>query len=368
MKEFVSAKIEKLLELFPVVSHLSRKKFVISFLLSMISKGSVQCSKLAQQLNSAVQTRSNERRIQSFFKEAVLDEQEVAHLLSVFLPFGKVDLCLDRTEWDFGLCQVNILCLSVYCQGIGIPLYIELLDNQSGNSNTAQRIDLLEKAIGLLGKSRITSVIADREFIGQQWIEYLLANGIGLFLRLPKSARFQVNGVERQATELLQTRNSCRLDNINVYGITGLSVAMEKITDEKTKTTDYLIVITNRMSYQAIRTYKRRWSIEVMFKKFKTDGFNLEATHIRQLFKLKKLLLLVCIAFALCLHTGFYCNHHLKKIPLKKHGYKQYSFFRVGLDYLQEILFKTDQLKWKRWHDLTDQFIHLAYIKMLTTK
>lgn len=42
------------------------------------------------------------RRLQSFFKEAILEEEEVTFLSSVFLLFGKIDLCMDRTEWLFG--------------------------------------------------------------------------------------------------------------------------------------------------------------------------------------------------------------------------------------------------------------------------
>jgi predicted DNA-binding transcriptional regulator AlpA len=49
-----------------------------------------------------------------------------------------------------------------------MPLYIEFLDNQSGNSSTQDRILILQKVIDLLGKSRIGAVIADREFVGKE--------------------------------------------------------------------------------------------------------------------------------------------------------------------------------------------------------
>lgn len=43
-----------------------------------------------------------------------------------------------------------------------IPLYWELLDNKSGNSNTHDRIDLLTLCLQLIGKERIGLVIGDR--------------------------------------------------------------------------------------------------------------------------------------------------------------------------------------------------------------
>ena len=74
---------------------------------------------------------------------------------------------MDRTEWDFGSCQVNILAVTAYNKGVGIPIYFELLDNKSGNSCVEDRVDLLKKCITILGIKRIECVLGDREFIGK---------------------------------------------------------------------------------------------------------------------------------------------------------------------------------------------------------
>jgi len=63
--------------------------------------------------------------------------------------------------------------LTASCGKLQVPLFWELLDNKSGNSNTFQRIGLLQKAIALIGIKRIGILIADREFIGYQWLKYL---------------------------------------------------------------------------------------------------------------------------------------------------------------------------------------------------
>jgi hypothetical protein len=73
----------------------------------------------------------------------------------------------------------------VRCKHVTIPLYWELLDNNSGNSNTAGRIKLLKKCIGLLG-NRISLFLADREFIGHRWLKFLKDQSIYFYVRVLK--------------------------------------------------------------------------------------------------------------------------------------------------------------------------------------
>lgn len=367
MKDFLSSKVVKLLSSFAIVKHLSRQKCAICLILSLIRARQVQFQELALVFNDQVKEDSNERRIQAFFKEAYLEEDQIAFVLSLFLVFGKVDLCLDRTEWDFGKCQVNLLVLSACCQGIGIPLYIEFLDNQSGNSSTQDRILILQKVIGLLGKARIGAVIADREFVGKEWMAYLLAEKIAFFLRVPKSYRFTINGVALQAEQLLQSRTRCKIDNVTVIGVKGLSVGMKRLTNRKGQD-DYLIVLTNTFAYQALKMYKKRWSIEAMFQDFKSQGFHLEDTHLKEAYKLKKLVYLVSIAYAFCVHVGLHEEKYNGLIARKNHGYRSKSLFRKGMDILRSMIQRKKQADFNLWQQIVEAFIHMATVKVLLLK
>jgi hypothetical protein len=62
--------------------------------------------------------------------------------------------------------------------GLGIPLYWQLLDNKSGNSCYKNRIEILEKVIFVIGKERIAGIVGDREFIGASWFKYLKIHNI----------------------------------------------------------------------------------------------------------------------------------------------------------------------------------------------
>jgi hypothetical protein len=100
---------------FAILKHLSRQKCATSIVLSLIGSRQVQLQELAMVFNHEVKEESNERRLQSFFKDCELDQDRVAFLWSVCSVFGKVNLCLDRTAWDFGKCQVNLFVLTAYC-------------------------------------------------------------------------------------------------------------------------------------------------------------------------------------------------------------------------------------------------------------
>jgi hypothetical protein len=43
-----------------------------------------------------------------------------------------------------------------------------------------------------------------------------------------------------------------------------------------------------------------------MFEDFKSQGFHLEDIHLKEAYKLKKLVYLVSMAYAFCVHVGLY--------------------------------------------------------------
>jgi len=105
--------------------------------------------------------------------------------------------------------------------------------------------------------------------------------------------------------------------------------------------------------------YRKRWTIEVFFQSIKGRGFDLEKTHLQAIEKLKKLIAMVSIAYAVCRNMGIYYHKKVQKIKIKKHGYKSASFFRKGIDVVRQY-FRTDK-------DMTDKIekIILSLLKHL---
>jgi hypothetical protein len=187
-------KLQELLNKFFKKMHLSRQKLISALILTMIKNKSISFPELAEDLNEDVKSESNLRRIQDFFANYDLQYMAYAELLAGFIPLLKFDLAIDRTNWKFGSTHINILCLAVRYQGVGVPILFEMLD-KAGNSNAGERIDLVTKFVELFGVNKINSIIGDREFIGDKWYNYLISNKIPFFMRLPKSHRITLGGI-----------------------------------------------------------------------------------------------------------------------------------------------------------------------------
>lgn len=68
--------------------------------------------------------------------------------------------------------------LGVSYKGVAFPLLFSMLDKR-GNSNCQERIDS-----ELFGINCIDCLMADREFVGDHWIEYLNENRIRYYIRI----------------------------------------------------------------------------------------------------------------------------------------------------------------------------------------
>ena len=82
----------------------------------------------------------------------------MVHLLP---PHRQWQVTLDRTTWQFGGFTINILLGGLVYQGVAFPLFWTLLDKK-GNSNTAERIALMERVLTVLPVPRIQVLIGDR--------------------------------------------------------------------------------------------------------------------------------------------------------------------------------------------------------------
>ena len=314
--------------------HKARVRFIAAFVLSLIKVTTVNLTRVANGLNGHADKRSNYRRIQRFFALFEMDYDLIAQLLFSLLPAKKNWIVtLDRTNWKFGQLNINILVAGILYQGIAIPLYWTLLDKR-GNSNTQERIALMQALLKILDPSRIQAVVCDREFIGCQWFKWLDEQGLTYHLRIKENALLQGDKKEKAVRTLFGdlTLQQARIlrKRRHIYGH-AVYLAAVRLEDE------YLIVASNRDPGQALKRYQKRWGIECLFSALKKRGFDFEQTHLVHLDRLKKLVALLALAFTWAHIVGEWITQH-KPLKIKKHGYKEQSIFRAGLDHLQYIL------------------------------
>lgn len=335
MKQSLKNEITTILHSAPIVKNLARKKFVAAFVLALIQSRNVQFCELAQHFSTDVKLASNENRIQDFFREVDIDYRCLALLVVALMPKKcKLRICIDRTEWDFGSCQVNILMVLVGHGDLQVPLFWELLDNKSGNSNSQDRIDLLERCFQVLDKSQVGLIVGDREFVGQKWIKYLKDNGLNFVMRFPKHHLMTDEwGDSWRVEELASALNQpyC-LANMMVDGCAG-HVWLMRLSES-----EYLYLFGNIEPKLMGQLYRKRWSIESCFQNLKGRGFDLEKTHLRSFEKLSKLVGLVSLAYCFCLSLGIYVHGKVQLIKKKNHGYKANSFARYGLNQLRALM------------------------------
>lgn len=147
----------------------------------------VNLSHIAGLVPGQAQIASRYRRLQRFFQHVRLDDGEVARsmvsMLGLRPPFT---LCLDRTNWQAGKADINILVLAIAGRKARIPLLWTMLEGR-GCSDTDERIALISRFCELFGKDAIATLVADREFIGAQWFDFLVETDIPFVIRVKQN-------------------------------------------------------------------------------------------------------------------------------------------------------------------------------------
>ena len=166
----------------------SRLQTLAWLIIDLVNARTVNLSHLASQCSGSAQVSSSHRRLQRFFQHVQLDGDwlavAVVKLMKIRPPWV---LCLDRTNWKIGRRDVNILMLAVVTRRLRIPLMWTVLD-KAGSSNQCERIALMRRYLALFGPRSIAWLLADREFIGGRWMEFLLENNIMFAIRVKESS------------------------------------------------------------------------------------------------------------------------------------------------------------------------------------
>lgn len=315
--------------------HKSRLEFLALFTITLIKSLTVNLVRVATLFQSDAKVDSNYKRLQRFLRFYKINYDFIANFIIAVTPKPeKYILTIDRTNWKFGKTDINILMLAIVYKDMSIPLYWDLLPKR-GNSSTGERIEIIDKAIALLGKDNIRSIVADREFIGIKWFRYLENRGITFHIRIKSCTCIDAHKTKGKRVDKLF--KSLKPSN---YIVITKSVIIYKqtvyLSGMKIKN-DYFILASNKKPLEALEDYKKRWTIEKLFGHLKTKGFNFESTHLTNLERIKKLIALVLIAFVWSYLVGVWIDN-VTRIKIKKHGRLAKSYFRCGLDYLTHII------------------------------
>ena len=313
--------------------HKARVKFVAALILALVTAKTVNLVELACVFAGKAKQDSKYKKLQRFFRFFEIPYADIAALVVKLLGVdGPWTLSLDRTNWQFGSVHINLLVLGIVHQGIAYPIVWLALD-KAGNSSTDERILIMEIFLQLFGQEKIARLVADREFVGKEWLCWLREHGIHFNLRVREN--FQVANARGKMVPVFHLFRATRVNQALVieqprrmwgedWYFSGCYLGSG----------EYLILVSPTLDEAAVEEYAKRWEIETLFAALKTRGFCLEQTHMTDPERLERLLAMLALAFCLCHKLGEWL-HEQKALKLKKHGRKPKSIFRRGFDLLR---------------------------------
>ena len=314
--------------------NLARVKFISMFVIALTKVRTVSFENLARGFDSDVETDSSLRRIQRFISGFSLDSDIIAKLIFNLLPEqNQLTLSIDRTNWKFGKTDINIFMLGIVYQGVAFPLLFSMLTKR-GNSNSDERIDLINRYIKLFGANTIDCIVADREFVGKKWIGFLNDNQLRYYIRIRNNFKVFIPKKNKQV-KAFWLFNSYKINEFVFYSdIVKINGQLCYLSGSKLHKGEYLILVSFNKPENANDYYKLRWQIEMTFRAMKSSGFDIEKTHLNDIKRIEKLILLVMIAFVWSYKIGIYIHNNINPIRIKKHGRKAKTIFKLGLDYI----------------------------------
>lgn len=304
---------------------------------ALVQARSTKHARLALHLPGKASFGSKVRRVERCLHDAQLDPDVFLKLLVPLLPDGKLVVTMDRTNWEYGEADLNLLVLGVALDGFTVPLVWTALPH-GGSSDTAARQRLVARLLKVLPAKRWRVLVADREFVGASWFTFLRRRKIKRCLRIRGNAVIDGVRLDDGWAYVEPGQVVGLLEKANVYG----NVMQLVVT--RTHDGELLALATDLHIDETRAVYRERWTIESTFSALKSRGFDLEASAMTKPDRLERLFGVVTLALTWCLRVGVWC-HERRSIKRKKHGRRAVSLVRHGLDCLSAALrWTTDDL------------------------
>ena len=343
----------------------SRVETLCLLVVGMVSARTVNLGHIACERPGTALTASTYRRLQRFFQHVRLGQDWTLPLVAGLLgPGRRWTLVLDRTQWSIGTREVNYLVLAVVTRHFRVPLVWTLLP-RGGNSSTEVRIALIKRYLAHFAPSTIGRLLADREFIGAEWLKFLNDNNIPFAIRLREDLRVvSETGHDLPLAAHLGDRGRTRSFRARLWAdnprdtaaVPEFNFAVKRLANE------WLIVVSNLPPRTALAAYRKRWAIECMFADAKTRGLNLEDTRLTDPRKLDLLMALVALALAWAGRTAADLLARRER-ERKAHGYAAQSWFRIGLFRIRNLLRTNPPEAVAAWRRLSPKpFISLGVV------
>lgn len=305
---------------------------VAEVLFGIIQSESTLHRKIAHEIDRPNATiESTIRMVARVFHDAGLSQQDVLDVLLPLLPEGKLTMVIDRTCWKYGQTDLNLLVLAVVVGDLALPLAWTVLDH-GGNSNSRTRMFLVGMLLRRIPAKRWAVLVADREFIGQEWFNFLRWKGIKRCIRIRENILID----EEQARNYFQDVQPGKVRGL--FEKAWISGSWMQVVATRSPTGERILVASDLPIWDTLRVYRLRWTIESTFSAFKTRGLNLEQTHMTAPDRLSRLFGLLCVALAWITRIGVEETQHKPIRRMRKKNRPAMSRARYGAQELGRAL------------------------------
>lgn len=331
-------------QILPTGLWISHRKCIQSLIRAILLSLSINLLKVSRAMNNGVKTLSNVRKIQRLLGLNLFSCTTMGLAIVKMLPkANKYILTLDRTAWELGKRDYNILAIGICYDGISIPIYFDTYD-KDGTSDFTEEIAFMEHVLDLIPVEKIECLVADREFGNGNFIRWLSIRHIPYCLRLRENFNIKVADT-KQKIQLRHKLSSLALGDSVILADTYIVARKVRVRIFATRRKgrrkgeeELLILATPVESNFTDKIYRLRWQIEVTFRALKSIGFNIEDSHLSTDGNFQNMLKYVFIAYAAAFIDGLI---RIKSNPIpimKKVNRKRFSIFTWGLDEVVRLI------------------------------
>jgi Transposase DDE domain len=299
-------------------------------------------------LSRARFAQSHQRRFRRWLSNRRIDAMAAHHALikQALSQWTKerLYLSLDTTMVWNCFC---IIWVGVVYRGRTVPVAWRVVAQSSSTVRlwTVQRV--LRQATRVMPDGVAIVLLADRGFADGKLMKYLQENlGWHFRIRIKRSFQFQLQGQWRKVSSVqLQPGQAYFTPAVSVgktkpYPNVYLAFAHDKQSDE-----DWVIVSDEPTNLQTFAQYRLRFCIEESFLDLKSNGFNLEASRLRDKFALSQLCGVIALTMLFLVLQGVQVVVSGKRRQVDAHWNRGMSYFKLGWNWIRLAMTRQWQIQ-----------------------
>lgn len=321
---------------------------LVLLMMGLYRARSVHLTRIASKVPSRARKLSTVERLRRFLSNEAIQVEEVYDpvaqaLLKRAAASGKIRLVIDSSKVGF---RHQLLMVALCYRRRTLPLVWTWLPYKQGHSQTRTQIALLREVKAWLGDTVQVLLLGDSEFGHTlllealdvwHWQYVLRQSGHNLVWLKGEHDWRRLDSLAVRGGQVgwyphtVLTRDSAYPSHLLVFW-------------KATFSEPWLLATNLRCPVLALHLYQRRMWIEEMFGDMKENGFDLEATHLRQADRLNRLTFAVCLLFVWFIALGVAITRLGVAHLVDRKDRRDLSFFRRGFDWLDRILELGDPL------------------------